>query len=250
MSGLQRGAVAIVTGAAGGIGLAIVSAIARHGVSVACIDRPGADFGAATAVCAGAGVTSLALEVDVRDREGMADAAQRATGLGVVRYAVNCAGIDHLEPTVDTATDDWSRVLDVNLTGVLFSCLAAYGVMQEHGGSIVNIGSASGSIYNRGAVAHSGYSASKAGVIHLSRTLAVEWASNRIRVNAVSPGYTRTEMTAVNAPERNSFLADQSPMGRMAEVTEVADPVVFLLGDGASFINGIDLPVDGGLTVW
>jgi NAD(P)-dependent dehydrogenase (short-subunit alcohol dehydrogenase family) len=250
MNELERGTVAIVTGATGGIGLAIVSAIAAQGVSVACINREGVDFAAALDVCAAAGVEALALEADVRDRDGMKEAARHATSLGTVRYGVNCAGIDHLQPTVETTTADWNRVLDVNLSGVLFSCLAEYEVMREQGGSIVNVASASGTIYNRGALPHSGYSASKAGVIQLSRTLAVEWVPERIRVNAVSPGYTRTAMTDLNPPERNRFLADQSPMQRMAEVSEVADPVVFLLGSGAAFVNGVNLPIDGGLTVW
>ncbi len=250
MYSLEPDAVAIVTGAAGGIGLAIVSAIAAEGVSVACLDREGADLSKALKVCADAGVQALAVAADVRDREAMRKAALRSASLGTVRYGVNCAGIDNLQPTVGMPTSDWNRVLDVNLSGVLFSCLAEYEVMKEHEGSIVNIASASGTIYNRGAEPHIGYSASKAGVIHLSRSLAVEWAPHLIRVNAVSPGYTRTEMTEMNPAERNSYLADQTPMGRMAEVSEIAAPVVFLLGQGATYVNGVNLPVDGGLTAW
>lgn len=250
MHSLEPGAAAIVTGAAGGIGLAIVAAIAAEGVSVGCFDRAGADLSKALKVCADAGVQALAVEADVRDRDAMHEAVLRAATLGTVRYGVNCAGIDNLQPTVDMPTTDWDRVLDVNLSGVLFSCLAEHEVMKDHGGSIVNIASASGTIYNRGAEPHIGYSASKAGVIQLSRALAVEWAPQRIRVNAVSPGYTRTEMTAMNPAERNRYLADQTPMGRMAEVSEVADPVVFLLGKGAAYVNGVNLPIDGALTAW
>lgn len=250
MSSLQTGTVAIVTGAAGGIGLAIVSALAAEGVSVACWDREGADLTRALRICADAGVASLAIEADVRDREAVRAAAQRSAALGPIRYGVNCAGVDDLQPTVGMPTEDWDRVIDVNLSGVLFSCLAEYEVMQEHGGAIVNIASVSGMIYNRGADPHIGYNASKAGVIQLSRALAVEWVPQKIRVNAVSPGYTRTEMTDRNPAERNSYLADQTPMGRMAEVAEIAAPVVFLLSDGAAYINGVNLPVDGALTAW
>lgn len=250
MHSLEPGSAAIVTGAVGGIGLAIVAAIAAEGVSVACFDRPGADFSQALEVCSRAGVPALAVEADVRDRDAMHEAAQRSTSLGTIRYGVNCAGIDNLQPTVGMPTSDWDQVLDVNLSGVLFSCLAEYEVMSGHGGAVVNVASASGTIYNRGAEPHVGYSASKAGVIQLSRVLAVEWASRNIRVNAVSPGYTRTEMTAMNPEERNRYLADQTPMGRMAEVREVAAPVVFLLGEGASYVNGVNLPIDGALTAW
>ena len=169
MIGLETGAVAIVTGAAGGIGTAIVAAVAAEG--------------------------------------------------------------------------------DIDLGGILHSCGAEHEVMRE-GGSIVNVASISGSIFNRGAEPHVGYTASKAGVIGLSRALAVEWVPQRIRVNSISPGYTRTEMTDSNPPERNAYLADQVPMGRMATVDEIAAPIVFLLGEGAAYITGHDLRVDGGLTAW
>lgn len=250
MYSLEPGSVALVTGAAGGIGAAIVAAIAAEGVAVACLDREGADFTRSLQACADADVPARAIEVDVRDRDAMRAAALQSAELGTVRYGVNCAGIDNLQPTVGMPTTDWNRVLDVNLSGVLFSCLAEYEVMAEHGGSIVNIASASGTIYNRGAEPHIGYSVSKAGVIHLSRSLAVEWVPQRIRVNAVSPGYTRTEMTDQNSPERNRYFADQTPMGRMAEVSEIAQPVIFLLGSGAAYINGVNLPIDGALTAW
>ena len=108
----------------------------------------------------------------------------------------------------------------------------------------------SGSIFNRGAEPHVGYTASKAGVIGLSRALAVEWVPQRIRVNSISPGSTRTEMTDSNPPERNAYLADQVPVGRMATVDEIAAPIVFRLGEGAAYITGHDLRVDGGLTAW
>ena len=250
MSRMQRGATAIVTGAVGGIGLAIVRALAAEGINVACWDRHGSDFSAAVAVSEDAGVLCLPVEVDVANRDSVMAAAHASAAFGAVKYAVNCAGIDHLEPSVEMSEESWRKVIDVNLTGVYFSCLGEYSLMKDEGGSIVNIASISGVIYNRGADPHLGYSSSKAAVIHLSKTLAVEWAPQAIRVNAVSPGYTRTAMTAHNPQERNRYFAEQTPMGRMAEVEEVADPVVFLLGSGASFVNGINLVVDGALSAW
>jgi NAD(P)-dependent dehydrogenase (short-subunit alcohol dehydrogenase family) len=246
---LKKDAVAIVTGGAGGIGLGIVEALAESGINVACWDRAGADFDAPLRVCRAAGVAGLAVEMDVRDRQSCLDSAARSGDLGVVKYGVNCAGIDRLQPTIGMPDEVWNEVLDINLSGILYSCMAEYEAM-DHRGSIVNIASMSGSVYNRDAQPHIGYSASKAGVVHLSRCLAVEWAKEGIRVNSVSPGYTRTRMTDMNPPELNERLASNVPMGRMAEVSEIAHPVLFLLSDGAAYISGHDLLVDGGLTAW
>lgn len=246
----ERGAVAIVTGGAGGIGLAIVKELAARGNGIVVWDQMSADFDRPKMICEKAGVPYLGLEVDVRDRDSCMTAADSAASVGPVRFAVNCAGIDRLQPTFGMDSKDWTDPLEVNLTGVLYSCLAQYAQMKSTGGAIVNIASVSGTVFNRGALPHVGYNASKAGVIQLSRCLAVEWAGDHVRVNTVSPGYTRTEMTNINSPELNSALISNVPMKRMAEVDEIAGPVAFLLSDAAAYINGHNLIVDGGLSNW
>ncbi|MDR1426941.1 MAG: SDR family oxidoreductase [Bifidobacteriaceae bacterium] len=248
--GLRPGAVAIVTGAAGGIGLAIVRSLAAAGVRLACWDRADANLERAVAECGLAGAEGLAVPVDVTNREDCRTAARLSESLGPVRYAVNCAGIDRLRATVDMTDPEWREVLDVNLSGVLYCCLAEYDLMRSRGGAIVNIASMSASVFNRGALPHVGYNASKAGVVQLSRCLAVEWAGDGIRVNSVSPGYTRTAMTDRNPTELNLALVANVPLARMAEVDEIAAPVSFLLSDAAAYITGHDLLIDGGLTAW
>ncbi len=249
MDDLIAGRVAVVTGGARGIGLAIVAAIAARGVGVLCLDLPDADYGPFDEACRDAGIPAAHVGVDVRDQGGLRAAMGRAAELGQVSYAVNCAGVDGLLPSAQVDADEWSRVLDVDLDGVMFACQAEHDVMRSRGGAIVNVASMSGHIVNRG-VTHAAYGAAKAGVIHLSKALAVEWAPVGIRVNSVSPGYTLTAMTRTNAPETNAAFAAQTPLGRLAEVEEVAEPVVFLLGEQASFITGTDLLVDGGFCAW
>jgi len=145
----------------------------------------------------------------------------------------------------------WQRMLDVNLTGIFLSCQAEAAVMLERKrGAIVNIASMSGSIVNRGLLqAH--YNSSKAAVIHLSKSLAMEWCDRGLRVNTISPGYTATPMNTRPevAEQRKRFEAD-TPMGRMANVDELVGPAVFLVSPAASFCTGVDLLVDGGFVCW
>lgn len=246
---LEAGRVAVVTGGARGIGLAVVEAVAARGVGVFCVDHPSADPAAATEVCRSTGVPFAFAGVDVRDQDGVRRAVAGAAELGPVSYAVNCAGVDGLLASAGMSAEEWRRVVQVDLDGVMFACQAEHDLMAGRGGSIVNIASMSGHIVNRG-VTHAAYSAAKAGVIHLGRALAVEWAPLGIRVNSVSPGYTLTAMTRENPPELNAGFAEQTPLGRLAEVEEVAEPVVFLLGSRSSYVTGTDLLVDGGFTAW
>jgi NAD(P)-dependent dehydrogenase (short-subunit alcohol dehydrogenase family) len=147
--------------------------------------------------------------------------------------------------------DPEAKVIDVNLNGLFLSCQAeGRALLRNEGGAIVNIASMSGTIVNRGLLqAH--YNASKAAVIHVSKSLAMEWADRGIRVNSISPGYTATPMNRRPevAEQVKQFEAD-TPLGRMATVDELVGPAVFLLSDATSFSTGVDLIVDGGFVCW
>ncbi|MET3805996.1 NAD(P)-dependent dehydrogenase (short-subunit alcohol dehydrogenase family) [Nakamurella sp. UYEF19] len=246
---LEAGSVAVLTGGARGIGLAIAGVLAAEGVNLACLDQPLADYSAFETLCRAAGVGHRVLPVDVRDREAVFAAVGAASAVGPVRYAVNCAGIDMAGDSATTTADDWNKVMEVDLDGLFYSCQAEYESIRANGGAIVNIASMSGHIINRG-LAHAAYCTAKAGVIHLTKALGVEWAAGGVRVNSVSPGYTSTEMTVNNPLELNAMFAEQTPIGRMASVEEIARPVAFLLSSAAAYITATDLTVDGGFTAW
>lgn len=148
-------------------------------------------------------------------------------------------------------SEQWQRVIDINLTGVWNSCKAEAELMVENGGgSIINIASMSGIIVNRG-LEQAHYNSSKAGVIHLSKSLAMEWVSKGIRVNSISPGYTATPMnTRPEMVHQTREFESQTPIQRMAKVEEMAGPALFLASDAASFCTGVDLVVDGGFVCW
>jgi NAD(P)-dependent dehydrogenase (short-subunit alcohol dehydrogenase family) len=248
-SGLDPGLLAVVTGGARGIGLAVVEALADEGVGVACLDRPDADLTAFEEVCRTRGVAHRFVGVDVADQADVRQAVRAAAALGPVGYAVNCAGIDEATPSAEVDAAAWQRVVGVNMNGLFYCCQAEYDVIAPNGGAIVNIASMSGRIINR-SDPHVAYCASKAGVVHLSKGLGVEWARDGVRVNSVSPGYTETAQTAHNPPALTASFRDQTPLGRMAMPAEIAAPVLFLLGTGASFVTATDLVVDGGFTAW
>jgi NAD(P)-dependent dehydrogenase (short-subunit alcohol dehydrogenase family) len=243
---------ALVTGAASGIGRAIAIGIAESGANVACFDLPGPGLDQVCEQIQAAGVRAIPVPGDVTDAGSTVDAVRHAqSSLGALTLAVNSAGIANAAPAETMSREQWQRVIDVNVTGVFLSCQAEGRAMLDNGGgSIVNIASMSGTIVNRDLLqVH--YNASKAAVIHLSKSLAMEWAGRGIRVNCISPGYTATPMNRRPevAEQVKRFEAD-TPLGRMAEPDELAGPAVFLLSDAASFCTGVDLIVDGGFVCW
>ncbi len=246
------GRIGLVTGAASGIGRGIAVGLAASGADVACFDRPGPGLDEVCTAVGDLGRRSLSVPGDVTDPASIGEAVrQTETELGALTLAVNSAGIADAAPAEEMPLDQWQRVVDVDLTGVFLSCQAEGRAMLEHGrGSIVNIASMSGSIANRG-LRQAHYNAAKAGVIHLTKSLAVEWCDRGIRVNALSPGYTATPMNLrPEVAEQVRRFESETPAGRMAGVEELVGPAVFLLSDAASFCTGVDLLVDGGFTCW
>lgn len=247
------GQTAFVTGAGSGIGQAIAVGLAEAGANVACFDLPGSrDLAGTVERIQAHGRRALALEGSVTSAADLATAVARAEAeLGPLSLAVNSAGIANAQPAEELELERWQRMLDINLTGVMLSCQAQARVMLPRGhGAIVNIASMSGSIVNRGLLqAH--YNTSKAGVIHLTKSLAMEWAERGLRVNCISPGYTATPMnTRPEVADQVKIFEQTTPLGRMAEVEEMVGPAIFLCSPAASFCTGVDLIVDGGFVCW
>lgn len=246
------GEVALVTGASSGIGQSIALALGRAGVAVGCGARNATRCAETVDRIRDAGGRAIAVEWDVTDpaqATAAVDAVEQA--FGPLGLAVNNAGVGAGTPALELTPGQWQAVVDTNLTGVFFSCQAEARAMRAHGrGAIVNIASISATIANRN-LTQAQYNASKAAVVHLTKSLAVEWAPLGLRVNAVSPGYTLTPMN--RRPEVADLVAefaDTTPLGRLAEPEEIAGPVLFLLGPAAGYITGVDLLVDGGYCCW
>ena len=249
-----RGEVALVTGAGSGIGQRLAIGLAEAGADVACLDLPQQAEQLATTAerVRGLGRRALVLTGDVTNAADLAtavDAVERE--LGALSIGLNCAGIANAAPAEDMPYEQWRRVHAINVDGVFLSCQAQARVMlPRRKGAIVNIASMSGSIVNRGLLqAH--YNSSKAAVIHMSKSLAMEWAERGVRVNSISPGYTATPMNLrPEVAEQVKVFERDTPLGRMASVDEMVGPAVFLSSRAASFCTGVDLVVDGGFVCW
>lgn len=242
----------LVTGASGGIGYAVAVAAARAGADVGLLDRSTERLDELVAEIESLGRRAHAVGADVSDSAGVREAvAEVQEHLGPLHHAANCAGINTSSPALEMSTTQWQELIDINLTGIFASCQAeGRAIAANGGGSIVNIGSVSATIANRG-LTQVHYNASKAGVVHLSTSLALEWAPLGIRVNTVSPGYTKTPMaTHPDVWEHVKAYEKDIPLQRWAEPSEIAEPVVFLLSDAASYCTGSNLIVDGGCVSW
>jgi NAD(P)-dependent dehydrogenase (short-subunit alcohol dehydrogenase family) len=241
--------VALVTGAASGIGREIALGLAEAGADVGCVDLGNLDE--IVADIEALGRRAVAAPADVTDPDSVAAAVQAVEALGPLKLAVNSAGIANAAAAEDMPLEQFKKVLDVNVNGVFLCCQAeGRSMLASGGGAIVNIASMSGTIVNRDLLqVH--YNASKAAVIHLSKSLAMEWAPRGIRVNTISPGYTATPMnTRPEVADQVKRFEDDTPLGRMAAPTEMVGPAVFLLSEAASFCTGVDLIVDGGFVCW
>lgn len=246
------GHTAMVTGAGSGIGQGIALGLARSGVKVALVDRNAPGLDQTRDMIGPDGPPCLTLTADVTSADSLAKAVAQAQTLGPLTLAVNAAGIANANPATEMAEAQFDDLMAINLKGVWLSAQAQARAMiaQGSGGAIVNIASMSGSIVNRGLMqAH--YNASKAGVIQLTKSLAMEWVGHGIRVNALSPGYTATPMnTRPEMIHQTRLFEEGTPMGRMANPDEIVGPALFLLSPAASFVTGVDLLVDGGFCCW
>lgn len=254
-----EGAVALVTGAGGGIGAAICKALAGAGARVACAELPDR-LDRARAVCdaALASATEWAREadaftvpLDVRSRPSIHEAIERVIERwGRLDVLVNNAGVNRLKPALDLVEKDWDDVLDVNLRGAFFCAQAAARIMVRGGGGrIIQIASQHGVV---GMPYRAAYCASKAGLINLTRVLALEWASAGITVNCVSPTFVRTEANdrVLDDPAFLTWVRDRLPLGRLATPEDVAGAVLYLASPAAAMVTGHNLVVDGGWTAW
>jgi len=248
-----EGKISFVTGAGSGIGQRIAVGLAEAGASVGCFDLASSSgLNGTVEQIKKLGCRAIALTGDVTqaaDLHRAVDAVEKE--LGPLSVAVNCAGIANAAPAEEMPLEQWQRMLDINLTGIFLSCQAEAKVMlPRKQGSIVNIASMSGIIVNRG-LRQAHYNSSKAAVIHLSKSLAMEWSDRGVRINSISPGYTATPMNLRPevAEQVKQFEAD-TPLGRMATVDELVGPAVFLSSQAASFCTGVDLVVDGGFVCW
>ena len=230
-----------VTGGTSGIGAAIARAFAATGARVVATGATAAEVQAARTHAPNAGIAFEAL--DVRDGAAVQTRLASCEGLDVL---VNCAGI--IQRQAELEPEAFARTVDINLNGTMRACAAARDALRARAGCIVNTASML-SFFGGGLVP--GYSASKGGVAQLTKSLAIAYAPDRIRVNAIAPGWIATPLTQAlqDDPVRSATILGRTPLARWGWPEDVADPVVFLASDAARFITGVVLPVDGGYLI-
>ena len=245
-----EGRKALITGAGRGIGRVLAISLAQTGCDIAILEKNIEDARNVVEEIKKIGKKAAAFQVDVTKKDEVEKAfASAAKFLGRLDIVINDAGVCIHEAAEDTSEEHYDYVVDTNLKGVFLCCQSAMKIMKPHKkGSIINIASISGTISNYPQKqAH--YNASKAGVILLTKCLAVEWVDLGIRVNSISPGYTRTEMTtSTTAPAMIAQWESMTPMKRMAEPQEMAGAAIYLASEASSYVTGSDIIVDGGYT--
>jgi 2-deoxy-D-gluconate 3-dehydrogenase len=241
--------VAIVTGGNGGIGLGISRGLASAGCNLVIAARDQSKTTSAVDVVkSSSDVQVMGIQIDVRDESQITNmVAQTLDQYGRIDILVNNAGISIAKMPQDYESAEWDKVLDVNLKSALLCSKAVYPAMKDNGGGkIICIGSMT-SIFGAGLIA--AYSASKGGVVQLARSLAVAWAPDNIQVNAILPGWIKTDLTKIireDLPEWNKSILARTPAGRWGDPDDLAGTAVFLASPASDFVTGVALPVDGG----
>lgn len=246
------GKTALVTGGNRGLGLAFARGLAEAGARVVIASRDAERNRAAAETLRGEGIEVGTIAVDIT-QPGEADrmVAEAVEQLGGrLDIVLNNAGISIHRPAFEVTDEEWDTVVDLNLTALWKVSIAAGRVMKEQGGgTIVNTGSISSLIVNRPQW-QPAYNASKAGVHQLTKSLAAEWAEYGIRVNAIAPGYVKTEMAPVDEPRFRQHWIEDAPMKRYATPEEIAPTVVYMASDASAFMTGSVVVIDGGYTLY
>jgi NAD(P)-dependent dehydrogenase (short-subunit alcohol dehydrogenase family) len=250
-----RDQIAVVTGGARGLGLQMATALAGQGCHIALLDLLDEQAAASAAqVTADHGVRAVGIGCDVTDPESMTSAiAAVVQQLGSPRILLNAAGIAAHKDATEVTPDEWRRVIDIDLNGVFFAsqAFARQVLLAGDKATIINVASMSAFAVNI-PQRQASYNTAKAGVEQLTRSLAVEWIGHGIRVNAISPGYFRSDMTKqfIEAnPEMGEFWVSRIPAGRMGEPEDLDGIVVFLASDASRYVVGECIVIDGGYTI-
>jgi len=242
---------AVVTGAGRGIGRALAFALAEAGAAISVVGRARDAIAETAKIITDKGGRAVSIVADITTPEGVETAvSETVKQLGSLDILVNNAGFAMHKPTFEVTREDYDAVMNVNLEAVFFLSQAAAKIMaKQGGGNIINIGSISADIVNRPQV-QPAYNASKAAVHSLTKCFAAEWAPLNIRVNAIAPGYFKTEMAQVDEPQFKQHWIDDTPQKRYGIPHELGTTVVYLAGEGSGYATGSVVVVDGGYTLY
>jgi len=242
---------AFVTGATQGMGAALALRLAQDGCDVAVSGTTIEHLHSTVSAVQAAGARVVAVQLDLRSQASTEQAMARVVAeFGELDVLINNAGVTTRSLAVDTTREEWQTVMDINLTGTFFMCqqMGRHLIAQQREGCIVNLSSTHGLV---GFAQRSAYGISKAGISHMTRMLAIEWAEHRIRVNAVAPGTVATPSRVAffgADPKGFSAMIARVPLARLCEMEEVAAMVSYLAGPEAAYITGQTMVLDGGLT--